>query len=113
MDPKNERNDRYPCACFRTAAPGGAGAGGARGRKRFRGILGETEGDAVRLRREDAAPGEQEEFLLPIEDMADAKLVLTDELMSEALRRSKAEERQAREESIEQRTKSYVKHFRR
>jgi ribosome maturation factor RimP len=72
------------------------------GRKRFRGILGGTEGDAVRLRRTDAAPGEQEEFLLPIEDMADAKLVLTDELMAEALRRSKAEERQAREQSKEQ-----------
>src|SRR5581483_7889931 len=44
------------------------------GRKRFRGTLTGTEGDAVRLRRDDARPGEQEEFLLPIEDMADAKL---------------------------------------
>jgi ribosome maturation factor RimP len=69
------------------------------GRKRFRGILTGTEGDAVRLRRDDARPGEQEEFLLPIEDMVDVKLVLTDALMAEALRRSKAEERQAREAS--------------
>jgi ribosome maturation factor RimP len=68
------------------------------GRKRFRGVLTGTDGDAVRLRRDDAKADEQEEFLLPIEDMADAKLVLTDALMAEALRRSKAEERQ-REES--------------
>jgi ribosome maturation factor RimP len=76
---------------------------GLEGRKRFRGVLVGTEGDAVRLRRDDAAPGEQEEFLLPIEDMADAKLVLTDELVAQALKRSKAEERQAREEQPQQR----------
>jgi ribosome maturation factor RimP len=76
---------------------------GIEGRKRFRGVLVGTEGDAVRLRRDDAAPGEQEEFLLPIEDMADAKLVLTDELVAQALKRSKAEERQAREEQPQQR----------
>jgi ribosome maturation factor RimP len=83
------------------------------GRKRFRGVLAGTDGDAVRLRRDDAAADEQQEFLLPIEDMADAKLVLTDALMAEALRRSKAEERQAREASKEQRSKSQVKPFRR
>jgi ribosome maturation factor RimP len=92
------------------------------GRKRFRGVLLGTQGDAVRLRRDDAAAGEQDEFLLPIEDMADAKLVLTDELVAEALRRSKAEERQAREASEEQRSPKHrddrqsagsMKHFRR
>ncbi|MEA2978124.1 MAG: ribosome maturation factor RimP [Alphaproteobacteria bacterium] len=72
------------------------------GRKRFRGLLLGTEGDAARLRRDDAVSGEQEEFLLPIEDMTEAKLVLTDELVAEALRRSKAEERQARDEGNEQ-----------
>jgi ribosome maturation factor RimP len=64
------------------------------GRKRFRGTLLGTEGDAVRLRRDDASPGEQQEFLLPIEDMAEAKLVLTDALIAEALKRSKATERE-------------------
>jgi ribosome maturation factor RimP len=63
------------------------------GRKRFRGTLVGTEGDAVRLRRDDAKAGEQQEFLLPIEDMADAKLVLTDALIAEALKRSKETER--------------------
>ena len=65
------------------------------GRKRFRGTLIGTEGDAVRLRREDAPADEQQEFLLPIEDMAEAKLVLTDDLIAEALKRSKAAEREA------------------
>jgi ribosome maturation factor RimP len=71
------------------------------GRKRFRGmllgvqVLG-TQGDAARLRGEDAKP-EAAELLLPIADMAEAKLVLTDALVSEALRRAKAEERQARD----------------
>ena len=67
------------------------------GRKRFRGTLIGTEGDAVRLRRDDAKPDEQQEFLLPIEDMAEAKLVLTDALIAEALKRSKAAEREASE----------------
>ncbi|MGI8525225.1 MAG: ribosome maturation factor RimP [Pseudolabrys sp.] len=67
------------------------------GRKRFRGTLFGTEGEAAKLRRDDAAPGEPAEVLLPIADMNDAKLVLTDALVTQALRREKAAERQARE----------------
>ena len=67
---------------------------GLDGRKRFRGTLLGTEGDAVRLLREDAPAGEQQEFLLPIGDMAEAKLVLTDALIAEALKRGKAAERE-------------------
>src|SRR4051794_18143790 len=74
-------------------------ARGIEGRKRFRGTLLGTEGDAVRLRREDAPAGEQQEFLLPIEDMAEAKLVLTDALIADALKRGKAAEREAQEGS--------------
>jgi ribosome maturation factor RimP len=76
-------------------------AHGIEGRKRFRGTLLGTQGDAVRLRREDAPAGEQQEFLLPIEDMAEAKLVLTDALIAEALKRGKAAEREAQEGSNE------------
>jgi ribosome maturation factor RimP len=61
------------------------------GQKKFRGTLAGIEGDAVRVR------GEQKEFLLPLEDMAEAKLVLTDDLIAEALKRSKESERQARD----------------
>jgi ribosome maturation factor RimP len=76
-------------------------ARGMDGRKRFRGTLLGTEGDVVRLRRDDAPTGAQEEFSLPIEDMAEAKLVLTDALISEALRRGKAAERELHEASDE------------
>jgi ribosome maturation factor RimP len=66
------------------------------GRRRFRGVLLGTEGDSARLRRDDVAAGEPTDCLLPIEEMNEAKLVLTDALVTEALRRGKAAEREAR-----------------
>jgi ribosome maturation factor RimP len=67
------------------------------GRRRFRGVLLGVDGDAARLRRDDAASGEAGEVLLPIEDIGEAKLVLTDALIAESLRRGKAAERAARQ----------------
>lgn len=64
------------------------------GRRRFRGELLGVAGDAARIRHDDAAPGEDAEVLLRMEDIAEAKLVLTEALIAEALRRSKAAERQ-------------------
>src|SRR6187200_133791 len=66
------------------------------GRKRFRGVLAGTEGEAVRIRRDDVAEGESAEVLLPIEEMNEAKLILTDELVTEVLRREKSAKRDAR-----------------
>jgi ribosome maturation factor RimP len=67
------------------------------GRRRFRGVLLGAEGSLARIRRTDAAAGESEDVLLPIAEMAEAKLVLTDELVAESLKRGKAAaERQAR-----------------
>jgi ribosome maturation factor RimP len=66
------------------------------GRKRFRGELTGTEGDAARLRRDDAGEGEEADVLLPINEMGDAKLVLTDDLVRDALRREKAAKREAK-----------------
>jgi ribosome maturation factor RimP len=66
------------------------------GRKRFRGLLIGTEGDAARLRRDEAGEGEDLEVLLPISDMSEARLVLTDELVAQALRREKAAKREAK-----------------
>jgi ribosome maturation factor RimP len=66
------------------------------GRRRFRGALLGVEGDAARIRRDDAKEGEAVEALLRIEDMSEAKLVLTDELVADALRREKAAKRNAR-----------------
>ncbi|MBI3704140.1 MAG: ribosome maturation factor RimP [Rhizobiales bacterium] len=66
------------------------------GRKRFRGHLAGTEGETVRLRRDDAGEDEESEVLLPIEQMREAKLVLTDDLVTQALRREKAAKRELR-----------------
>src|SRR5712671_1142226 len=66
------------------------------GRKRFRGTLGGIEGNAVRLHRDDAPAGEDADIKLVMEDIADARLVLTDELIAESMRRGKAAERELR-----------------
>jgi ribosome maturation factor RimP len=66
------------------------------GRKRFRGLLVGIEGEAARLRRDDVEGGETAEILLPIADMNEARLVLTDELVTQALRREKAAKREAK-----------------
>jgi ribosome maturation factor RimP len=70
------------------------------GRKRFRGELLGTQDAGARLRFGEPVAGEIPEILLPIDDMMEARLVLTDALISEALRRSKhggkLEERAAR-----------------
>ena len=53
------------------------------GRRRFRGELNGTDGEYARIRCDAAG-----ETLLRIDDMMEAKLVLTDALISEALRKS-------------------------
>jgi len=79
------------------------------GRKRFRGQLAGTEGETARLIRQDTEAGEAADILLPIRDMNEARLVLTDELVTEALRREKAAKREAkaaRKEERQRRRKS-------
>jgi len=78
------------------------------GRKRFRGRLAGTEGEAARLHRDDAGEGEEADVLLPIADMSEAKLVLTDELVREALRREKAAKREAKAARKEQRQRRHA-----
>ena len=90
------------------------------GRKRFRGLLVATEGDAARIRLDHKADTKKDdkksddteaddgtEFLLPIGEMSDARLVLTDELVTQALRREKAAKRQARTAKREQRLRRH------
>jgi ribosome maturation factor RimP len=67
------------------------------GRKRFRGSLAGVEGDAVRLHCDDRRTGEDVDVLLVMEDIADARLVLTDELIAESMRRGKAAERELKQ----------------
>ena len=64
------------------------------GRKRFRGTIEGVDGDCVKLHRDEAPEGEDADVLLTMEDIAEAKLVLTDELIAESMRRGKAAERE-------------------
>jgi ribosome maturation factor RimP len=66
------------------------------GRKRFRGMLGAVEGDRVHLTRDDAKASDETEVLLTMEDIGEARLVLTDELIAQSMRRGKAEAREMR-----------------
>jgi ribosome maturation factor RimP len=63
------------------------------GRRRFQGVLAGVEGEFARICRDDAPAGEPGDVLLRLDDMAEAKLVLTDALIAESLRRAKAAER--------------------
>lgn len=63
------------------------------GRRRFRGELCGTAGECVRLCVRGPATAETAEILLPIDDIMEARLVLTDALIAESLRRSKHGER--------------------
>ena len=74
------------------------------GRKRFRGMLLGVEGAAARVRRQDAAAGHDPEVALPIEDMTEARLVLTDALVTESLRRGKQQERALLEQADDEAT---------
>jgi ribosome maturation factor RimP len=60
------------------------------GRRRFRGVLLGVEGEAAHICRDDAGAEEEADVLLPIEEMAEARLVLTDALVAESLKRGKA-----------------------
>jgi ribosome maturation factor RimP len=60
------------------------------GQRRFRGVLLGVEGDAVRI-GVDREPDRQDVVLLRFEDIEAAKLVLTDDLIAESLRRGKLE----------------------
>jgi ribosome maturation factor RimP len=65
------------------------------GRKRFRGVIRGVMGDAVNLELPDVKEGEERLVRLPLSDLADARLVLTDELVRESLRRGSASQPEA------------------
>ena len=67
------------------------------GRRRFRGLLLGVEGEAARIRRDDGARSESAEIVLAIEEMAEAKLVLSQSLIAESLRRGKTEQRASKD----------------
>ncbi len=60
------------------------------GRKRFRGILRGVAGQDALLTRDDAKSEEERDVAIPMRAIAEARLVLTDALITEALRRGKS-----------------------
>lgn len=60
------------------------------GRKRYKGKILGVDGDEVTFRRENPQPDEEPNFTLKTGDISEAKLVLSDDLIKEALRRDKA-----------------------
>jgi ribosome maturation factor RimP len=67
------------------------------GRKRFRGKLDGVEGNSIRIARDDVRDDNDATVLLAIEDISDARLVLTDALIAESMRRGKAAARELEE----------------
>jgi ribosome maturation factor RimP len=67
---------------------------GVGGRKRFRGFVGEIEGEGrsamLTLDRSDAKPGEAPKAVLPLHDIAEARLILSEALIRQSLRGAKA-----------------------
>jgi ribosome maturation factor RimP len=64
------------------------------GRKRYKGTLAGIEGDTARVKLDAPPPEGPDTVLLPLDDIAEARLVLTDALIQETLR---AEKRRRRE----------------
>ena len=60
------------------------------GRKRYKGTIIGVNEDAATFRREKITEGEDENFTLPFSEISEAKLILSDELIRESLRRDKA-----------------------
>ena len=58
-------------------------------RKRFRGKIAEVDDEAVTIEREPPVEGEEAKVRVPFEAVADARLMLTDDLIRDALRQDK------------------------
>ena len=59
------------------------------GRKRFRGMIAEVDGKGFTIERDQPGPDEEPMVTVPFEALAEAKLILTDELVRDALKADK------------------------
>lgn len=59
------------------------------GRKRFRGTIAEVDGEGFTIERDQPGPDEEPLVAIPFETLAEAKLILTDELVRDALKADK------------------------
>ena len=64
-------------------------------RKRFRGKIVEAGADGFTLERDQVAYGEEQKVTIPFTALSDAKLILTDDLIRDALRADKLAKAQA------------------
>lgn len=64
-------------------------------RKRFRGKIVNVDDDGFTLERDQVAYGEEPKVVIPFSTLADAKLILTDDLIRDALRADKAAKAEA------------------
>ena len=58
-------------------------------RKRFRGIIGEVTEEGFMLDRDEPAEGEVKQVMIPFSALSEARLILTDELIRDALKADK------------------------
>ena len=64
-------------------------------RKRFRGKIVEADADGFTIERDQVAYGEEQKVVIPFTALSDAKLILTDDLIRDALRADKLAKAQA------------------
>lgn len=65
-------------------------------RKRFRGRIAEADGEGILLERDQASYGDAPTVRIPFEAIADARLVLTDDLIRDALTKDKKARQEAK-----------------
>ncbi|WP_019171858.1 ribosome maturation factor RimP [Pseudaminobacter salicylatoxidans] len=65
-------------------------------RKRFRGRIGESDEDGVVIERDQPAYGEEPRVRIPFETIADARLILTDDLIRDALSKDNKARKEAK-----------------
>src|SRR5262245_24113257 len=65
-------------------------------RKRFRGRIAEADGEGILLERDQASYGDAPTVRIPFEAISDARLVLTDDLIRDALQKDKKARQEAK-----------------
>ena len=70
-------------------------------RKRFRGKITDVTSEGFTIDRDQVADGETQHLLIPFTALSEGKLVLTDELIRDALRADKAAKQQAANQNDE------------
>ena len=60
------------------------------GRRRFKGVITSVDGQSIHFHRPEAAGDEPDAFSIQMSDIKEARLILTDSLIEEALKRDKA-----------------------